>query len=216
MSSIESSDDMKLREDAKLVNNLAYIDDEIDAATKEKINELIIKEMSDMPKNNYKTKSFYFDENVFLNKNKKTLFLNSEMKRIEKRQKLNGINDKIYQNKPPTGNSLKQWKNSLNNLGARIEEIEKQFEHLELLKKFGPNLWKNHAEKMEMELDSLKSHEKNVDFEISKINRKRKTEQESAQTALSSLSERWWKLVRKNNEIETACKVLEMRIKRRK
>lgn len=99
------------------------------------------------------------------------------------------------------------------NLKARSEELNKSFVDLELLKEFGANAWLRHAEFCEA-MDMARRVERlaAVEAQITEINICRKKEQESVRDEIERLEEKWWKMVRKNNEIETACKVLEIKI----
>lgn len=61
---IESNKKLKLRDSARIIDSLPYIDEEIDTRTKNTINNLILSQMDKMDKNNYseiKTIKLNFD-----------------------------------------------------------------------------------------------------------------------------------------------------------
>lgn len=141
----------------------------------------------------------------------------NEMERMRKMQKMPLLDEKRYLSPEPakelTEDDVDGWKIRINNLSTRLEEMRRWSMDLKLLRAHGPNSWKLYAEQMESLLQSKNNILADVERKIFTTNRKRKIEQESARLVINNLTEKWQKLVKTNNEIETACKVLELRIK---
>merc|ERR1719492_108406 len=97
---------------------------------------------------------------------------------------------------------------------AQLEHQALRIANLELLSKYGCNLWRNHNDVLARMLTQQQNSLLDIRKQIQEVNWQRKSEQTKAGEQLRNLEESWVGLVSKNYEIERACGELEAEIER--
>lgn len=95
-------------------------------------------------------------------------------------------------------------------IGASTAFFCFRVQNFKLAVKFGPAVWKAHNARSSVYLKIAKNRLKDVKEEITKVNQRRKLQQEKAKGTLDRLQKEYNDLVKSNCEIALACKKLEM------
>jgi pre-mRNA-splicing factor SPF27 len=124
--------------------------------------------------------------------------------------------DKTRYSLPPPpehlSGDLAAWQRAVDNAKAQLEHQLNRIENLELLRTYGPNAWIvyiQHLERLKERLQQILSEYRK---EIDNVNKQRKAEQYAAATKLKMLKDKFYELVNKNVEIDSACQQLEHEI----
>lgn len=83
-------------------------------------------------------------------------------------------------------------------------------QNFQLAVKFGPAVWKAHNARTDVYINMAEKRLREVKAEITKVNQRRKLQQEQAKVTLDRLSKEYNDLVQRNIAIALACKKLEM------
>lgn len=148
---------------------------------------------------------------------KESPFLQSQWDRIQRGAASTPLDRSRYQVLPPAESerdSLEAWQKAVDNAHAQLESQQLRLTNLELLSKYGANAWRTHNTDLEAMLQSKQTAVVDVRQNIENLNRKRKAAQLSAGDKIRSLEGRFHKYIRKTNEMEAACTVLEREVRR--
>ncbi|CAI8008343.1 Pre-mRNA-splicing factor SPF27 [Geodia barretti] len=141
-----------------------------------------------------------------------TDILRSEFERLAARQPMELLSMKRYELPQPAAaqrNDLSAWVESVENSMAQLEHQSGRIVNLELLLKYSSNEWRMNNMTLTHMVGREQHYLKTIRQEVQGINWQRKTEQVAAGTQLSTLTDHWNSLVRKNYELEQACTDLE-------
>jgi len=122
-----------------------------------------------------------------------------------------------YQVPPPPADKrddLGAWQQAVDNAHTQLETQYLRLVNLDLLSKYGPNAWLTHGNDLEAIVTRKKTDLADRRQDIENLNRKRKAAQLAAGDKLRVLEGRFHKYVRKTNEMEAACAVLEREVSR--
>eukprot|EP00316_Scyphosphaera_apsteinii_P012591 CAMPEP_0119301026 /NCGR_PEP_ID=MMETSP1333-20130426/2890_1 /TAXON_ID=418940 /ORGANISM="Scyphosphaera apsteinii, Strain RCC1455" /LENGTH=226 /DNA_ID=CAMNT_0007302997 /DNA_START=54 /DNA_END=734 /DNA_ORIENTATION=+ len=101
------------------------------------------------------------------------------------------------------------WDRAVHNAEAQLEHQSNRIDNLELMQKYGANLWRVHLNSLEAASRRLESEQAELSQQIDTLNRKRKLEQNDVGPKLQRLEAEWVNAVKKNLEIEGAVARLE-------
>lgn len=112
---------------------------------------------------------------------------------------------------PPSKQSnIAAWERAVGNAQAQLEHQTNRLDNLELLQKYGANVWLLHLNSLEAANSRLADEQAGLVSQIAELNRKRKLEQVEVGPKLSQLEADWVKTVKKNLEIEGQIARLEV------
>jgi pre-mRNA-splicing factor SPF27 len=165
----------------ELIDALPYIDRDYHGEMKEKVDALVELEMKRNQKKDIDG-SFKFSEKI-----------ENEIERvlINKSQKIGGLSFERY-NVPEMGDD---WEGAIKNAKSQYENIRNNLMNLELLDKYGEEIWKLHNSQLESFLDELKRRVEMNRKEIMRINGERKRNQTEAGIIINELEEQWIEIV---------------------
>eukprot|EP00455_Lapot_gusevi_P033903 TRINITY_DN3720_c0_g1_i3.p1 TRINITY_DN3720_c0_g1~~TRINITY_DN3720_c0_g1_i3.p1 ORF type:complete len:240 (-),score=33.19 TRINITY_DN3720_c0_g1_i3:73-735(-) len=196
------------------IDALAYIDTQYseDPELRNEVDTLVAEEMKKFRAPDYLAR-FPLPETNFLD----SIFLQSEYERIMQGRPQTSIDMSHHKVEEPSGDrkdDLAAWKQTVRNAHIQIEYKAIQGDALEALKQSSAEDWKSGNLELEGSLKQLEQFLQKYKADIDAVNRKRKIDQTSNAPTLVSLERQWHELVQKNNEIETACYMLERENKR--
>ncbi|KAI9292087.1 hypothetical protein K502DRAFT_367910 [Neoconidiobolus thromboides FSU 785] len=200
------------------LDSLPYIDKHYeDEEIQLQVNHLIEQEMT-RPNNSYKE---HTELPVNINLFEHDELLKKEINRVEKRQKLKGLETSRYTLKEPKIKEMKkgleksilsEWKSAADNSKAQLEHMELSLLNQELMQTYSINGWKYHnylLDKMEKgikrELEAVKENTLN-------IHKNRKLEQLEIGDKLKELEMEWNNLVNSKLQVDLAIQNLKLEI----
>ncbi|KAL9236073.1 hypothetical protein vseg_010780 [Gypsophila vaccaria] len=101
------------------------------------------------------------------------------------------------------------WKQSLQKAQRLLQHQEIRLENLELMDKYGPEVWKLYNKRLEASLTRMQAVAAEQNGKIEVVNRERKYHQGNAASELNVLSAQWRELCLKNIEIQEASAKIE-------
>ncbi|XP_022137683.1 pre-mRNA-splicing factor SPF27 homolog [Momordica charantia] len=113
---------------------------------------------------------------------------------------------------PNKKNDETAWKQTLQRAQCLLRHQVLRLENLELMSKYGPDIWKQHNKQLEALLSRMQKLAQEQNEKIEKVNRERKFHQQNAAYELHALSTQWKDLCHKNMEIQVACSQIEGQI----
>ncbi|KAK9806831.1 hypothetical protein WJX72_004086 [[Myrmecia] bisecta] len=200
------------RRGEELIDALPYTD-ALSAEEKQAVDQLIQEEL----KNSVKKPADYLKElpPVPVLRFQDHPVLQHEYNRVKAGQPMAALDTTRYRLDPPPlarRNDVAAWKQALDNAHSQLEHQYNRLLNLELLNKYGPNAWRAHN-------DYLEAGNKRVEEEVAatkqateELNRTRKMQQGGAGQQLAALEASWAALVRKNQDIDLACRLVEAEI----
>jgi pre-mRNA-splicing factor SPF27 len=138
--------------------------------------------------------------------------LAAELARVAAGEKLAAVSFERYNLNPPPAaqrGDPAAWRAALDNAHAQLEQQHNRLLNLELLLKFGPTTWRAHNEALAAYVARLQAALAATRAAIDDLNRERKLQQTAAGRELRALQDDYMSLLRKNAEIEAACRALE-------
>lgn len=165
--------------------------------------------------------------------------MQAEMKRIEAGVKMEPLDVTRMSIEPPRlheQDSLEAWKKCVNNASSQLEHQHHRCAHhltvlgtndcpavqrrdlsftcrvqnFKLAVKYAPAVWKAHNARTDVYMKKADSKLKEVKDEITKVNQRRKLQQEKEKLTLDRLSKEYQDLVQNNIKLAVACKKLEL------
>lgn len=197
---------------AEIVDALPYIDEDYgDPKVKEEVDRLIEEEMrrstkkpADFLKDLPPLPKFSFENHPMIAK---------EYERVRAgRPPVTLDFSSRYQIEPPPLNKRTDdsaWKQSLQRAQRSLQHQVTRVENLELMSKYGPDVWKLNNRRLESLLSRMQKLAQEQNEKIEKVNRERKYHQQSTACELNTLSAQWNELCYKNIQIQTACAQIE-------
>uniref|UniRef100_A0A7S0J100 Pre-mRNA-splicing factor SPF27 n=1 Tax=Calcidiscus leptoporus TaxID=127549 RepID=A0A7S0J100_9EUKA len=131
--------------------------------------------------------------------------LEAEWLRVCAEQPMPQMDTSRYQLEVPPPNKQSNaaaWERAVGNAQAQLEHQANRLDNLELLQKYGANLWRLHLNGLEAANSRLADEQAGLVSQIAELNRKRKLEQVEVGPKLSQLEADWVSTVKKNLEIE--------------
>ncbi|CAO2818132.1 unnamed protein product [Amaranthus hypochondriacus] len=104
------------------------------------------------------------------------------------------------------------WKQALQKAQRLLQHQEIRLENLDLISKYGPEVWKQYNQRLEASLTRLQAMAAEHSEKIETVNRERKYHQQNAGNELNVLSAQWRELCLKNIEIQEACAKIESQL----
>ncbi|KAK9668825.1 hypothetical protein RND81_13G089300 [Saponaria officinalis] len=101
------------------------------------------------------------------------------------------------------------WKQALQKAQRLLQHQEIRLENLELMDKYGPEVWKLYNKRLEASLARMQAVAAEQNEKIETVNRERKYHQQNAASELNVLSAQWRELCLKNIEIQEASAKIE-------
>ena len=135
--------------------------------------------------------------------------------RVCDQQPMSKIDTSRYQLDPPPKNQqrdLAAWQRSVENAQAQLENQATRLGNLELLQQHGAKQWVAHLNQLEAASKALEREEQALTAQIEAVNRKRKADQLAVGPALHAQETQWIAAVKKNMEIDAACRAKEAEI----
>lgn len=178
----------KVSKNLEIYDSLPYIDghylQEIRIA--EETKKLIQEQMTAMKRENPGIEEFYLsklnrdDGHLKFNKDSMhhDLLLKKELERVEKGKKIDVFKNKIqtvFDNPPPSKfHDESTWRNLIEEVNYSLQQINVKNFNLDLLIKYGPNMWKRYLKGLECLLNQLENEKKSLENKVEEINRQRK------------------------------------------
>ncbi|KAK6285073.1 hypothetical protein POUND7_004025 [Theobroma cacao] len=104
------------------------------------------------------------------------------------------------------------WKQALHRSQRSLQHQVIRLENLELMLKYGPDVWKHNNQRLEGFLARMQKLAQQQNDQIETVNRERKYHQQNTAYELNALSAQWKELCLKNIEIHSACAHIENHI----
>eukprot|EP01147_Barroeca_monosierra_P003948 gene3948-6411_t len=190
---------------------LPYIDD-IDEATREKVNEMIADEMEKMDKPSMSKYLKHLPLPKAINL-ARTSMVKLHVEEMEKGQYTPPLFDAFRYDLPTPAqtarNDLTAWRASVKNGYAQLEHQKNRIDNLELMMQFGGQKWMQHLEQLKTIKETIQRRLDATSREIEDINWQRQTEQQALGQELFQLEVKWVELVSSNYQLETLCDQLE-------
>jgi len=172
----------------ELYDSLPYIDSHLtqDTRLKEEMNKLIIEQMTLMKKENPAIENFYFSktkkEEIHSRFGKDFMhsdeLIKQELDRVHKGKKLDVFKNKIqnvFEVPPPNKiHDDSTWRNLIEGINFSLLQINLKNFNLDLMIKYGPNMWKRFLKGLECLINQLENEKKSLENKIEEINQKRK------------------------------------------
>ena len=136
----------------------------------------------------------------------------AELERVGRGEALAPLDTQRYRLDPPRGAAAEDpaaWRAALANAKAQLEHQHLRVLNLELLLKYGPDLWKVENRGVEQAGALYAAAAAAADKEAEVVNRERKLQQLAAGGDIQRLEYEWYQQVSKNMDIDLACRQLE-------
>jgi hypothetical protein len=169
-------------------DSLPYIDGHYtqEMRLKEEMKKLIQEQMSLMKAENPTIEEYYLGkipiQEAHLKFNRDEFhtdeLLDSELKRVEKGKKIDvfrNIIQTVFHDPPPSKfHDESTWKNLIEEINFSLQQMNVKNFNLDLLVKYGPNMWKRYLKAMDTLINQLEAEKKSLEKKIEEINQKRK------------------------------------------
>ncbi|KAH9619121.1 hypothetical protein KSS87_003104 [Heliosperma pusillum] len=96
------------------------------------------------------------------------------------------------------------WKQAVQKAQRLLQHQEIRLENLDLMEKYGPEVWKLYNQRLEATLSRMQAVGAEQNEKVETVNRERKFHQQNAANELNVLSTQWRELCLKNIEIQEA------------
>ncbi|PWN49707.1 hypothetical protein IE53DRAFT_388039 [Violaceomyces palustris] len=136
-------------------------------------------------------------------------YLANELERISKGETSSGerLDTSRYSLPAPEAGldaSEQDWDKALNNSAAQIGHMEIRLRNVELLRKYGANLWRLHNFQQESMLTQHSDAAEAIRDRTNELNKERQKSQTEVGHKLSSLEKRWTELISRGLQLEVA------------
>ena len=211
-----------LTEASELLTSLPYVDT-VPAAVQKRVNSLIEAEMAAMPPRDYLSHRplprLHLLGTAADPESAGPSIALGELQRLTEGRPSVPLDRSRYNVDPPEGALRREpqaWRTALSNCRAQLEHQQNQLVNLELLQNFGSAAWLQHNRDLARMRDALvgAAHEDSAANEA--LNLKRKMAQQEAAPEITRLNADYSETIAKNQQIETACALLKVDIKRLK
>jgi len=121
------------------------------------------------------------------------------------------LDDSRYRVDPPPEDrqvDAEAWASAAQNAEAQQEHQQSRLLNLQLQVKHGADVWRGQNMVLERAQQQIEAELKQVQTQITEVNRVRKIEHESATGDLDTLNHRFFELIQENGAIEAACEDL--------
>ena len=171
-------------------DSLPYIDGHYtqEMRLKEEMKKLIQEQMNFMKVENPGIEEYYLKKisikevHPKLNgENAHTDLLDNELKRVDKGKKIDVFRNSIqtlFHDPPPSKfHDESTWKNLIDEINLSVQQMNVKNFNLDLMVKYGPNMWKRYLKAMDTLINQLETEKKSLEKKIEEINQKRKFSQ---------------------------------------
>jgi len=137
-----------------------------------------------------------------------------ELERAAQGKPMSFIDTGRYDLNPPSSsrggdNALAAWRAAVDNAHAQLEHQKNRLINLELIQKYGSDAWRASNESLASHVAAVQSEVAATTQAIENLNRERKLQQVAAGRELKALEHQYLHLIKKNSEIEAACRAIE-------
>lgn len=136
-----------------------------------------------------------------------------ELERAAQGKSMPLIETERYNLNPPSSSQGKDnalaWQAAVDNAHAQLEHQKTRLINLELIQKYGSDAWRASNESLASHVAGVQSEAAATTQAVENLNRERKLQQIAAGRELKALEHQYLHLVKKNGEIEAACRAIE-------